>query len=91
MKKISELNESLQNKYDNPLNLPPVESLGDGVFEGALWGQCFAHEGKKYFCKTGTLNIFPYKVSVVIKNGEVENFNQLDEYQHPELKKNFEQ
>ena len=53
MKKINKINES--NVYDNFLNLPPVESLGDGVYEGAIVGHCFSHNGNKYFCKIGII------------------------------------
>ena len=53
MKKISKINES--NVYDNFLNLPPVESLGDGVYEGAIVGHCFSHNGNKYFYKIGII------------------------------------
>lgn len=90
MKKFSELNESKET-YDNCLNLPPVESLGDGVYEGALWGHCFAHNGNKYFCQIGTKNIYPYKINVVIENGECKPFDFIDKFQHPELKSLFEQ
>lgn len=43
IRKFTQINESAQT-YDNPLNLPPLETLGDGEFEGALWGHCFAYE-----------------------------------------------
>lgn len=98
MKKLSELDESVnineqqeENvvEYDNPLNLPPIETLGDGSFEGALWCHCFVHDGKKYYSGMGTKNIYPYKCSVVIKNGEFERFDFTDKFQHPDLKKLF--
>ena len=92
MKKLSQIciNES-QQTYDNSLNFPPVESLGDGEYEGALWGHCFAYNGNKYYCEIGTRNIYPYKVSVVIKNGKFEPpFRFIDKFQHPELKYLFE-
>lgn len=90
MKKFTQLNES-QKTYDNFLNMPPVESLGDGEFEGALRGNCFVYAGKKYYVETGTRNIHPYKVSITIKDGEIQKpYNYIDNYQHPELKNLFQ-
>ena len=88
MKKISKINET--NVYDNFLNLPPVESLGDGVYEGAIVGHCFSHNGNKYFCKMGIKNLYPCKINVIIENGECKQFNFIDKFQHPELKYLFE-
>lgn len=87
MKKFSKLNES--NEYDNFLNLPPVESLGDGVYEGALWGHCFSHNGNKFYCSSGTRNKYPYKVRVIIENGECKPFDFIDNFQHPNLRDLF--
>lgn len=90
MKKLSKLNEA-QETYDNFLNLPPVDALGDGRHEGALWGHCFACEGCKYWSETGLRNIYPMKVAMTVENGKcLPGFEELDKYQHPELKELFE-
>jgi len=41
--------------------------------------------------ETGTRNIYPYKVSITIKDGEIQKpYNYIDNYQHPELKNLFQ-
>lgn len=85
MTHILRINES------NTPNLPPVESLGDGEFEGALWGSVFFYNGNKYQCKDGFLNLYPYKVKLIIKDGKVVvPFEPVDKFQHPELKNLFD-
>ena len=72
-------------------DLTPVETLGDGEFEGALWGHCFAYKGNKYYCKMGTKNIYPYKIKLTIKDGKMEfPYMFVDKFQHPELKNLFD-
>lgn len=84
MKKFTQLNESKGQ------DLPPVESLGDGVYEGALWGSCFVYNGKKYLCKEGLLNLFPNMVKITVKDGSVVlPHTSIDEMQRPELKELF--
>lgn len=68
MKKINKINES--NVYDNFLNLPPVESLGDGVYKGDIVGHCFSYNGNKYFCKIGIKGLSPCRINVIIDKGE---------------------
>lgn len=90
IRKFTQINESAQT-YDNPLNLPPLETLGDGEFEGALWGHCFAYGNGKYYSQTGTKNIYPYKVIVTVKDGVVQRpYEFVDNFQHPDLKALFE-
>lgn len=85
MTHILRINES------NTPNLPPVESLGDGEFEGALWGSVFAYNGNKYLCKNGLLNLYPNKVKLTIKDGNVVvPFEPVDKFQRPELKSLFD-
>ena len=64
MKKINKINES--NVYDNFLNLPPVESLGDGVYEGAIVGHCFSHNGNKYFFFFFILYLYSFFIYFVL-------------------------
>lgn len=72
-------------------DLTPVESLGDGEFEGALWGSISAYNGNKYLCKDGLLNLYPCKVKLTIKDGNVVvPFEPVDKFQHPELKSLFD-
>lgn len=80
MTHILRINES------NTSNLPPVESLGDGEFEGALWGSVFAYNGNKYQCKDGLLNLYPCKVKLTIKDDKMGfPFVFVDKFQQPEL------
>lgn len=85
MTHILRINES------NIPNLLPVESLGDGEFEGALWGSVFAYNGNKYQCKDGLLDLYPCKVKLTIKDGKMEfPYVFVDNFQHPELKSLFD-
>lgn len=51
--------------------LPSVLELGDGVFEGTIWGSCFTYDGKEYKSEIGALNIFPSKATLEIRNGKI--------------------
>lgn len=87
MKKLSESYE--KKEYNNKLTPQPVESLGDGVYDGALYGHYFAYNGNIYYLKIGTKNMYPYKIRITIKNGEQQPFEFIDKYQHPDLKPLF--
>jgi len=80
--------ESQEKEYDNFLNLPPVETLGDGEYDGALYGHSFAYNGNKYYSETGIMNMFPQMATFVVKDGECKVKN-IDNRQHPELKSLF--
>lgn len=68
---------------------PNVTTLGDGEYDGALWGHCFVYEGKKYYSECGWKNIFPSYCKMVIENGKAWA-HQVDEYQRESLKKLFQ-
>lgn len=68
---------------------PNVTTLGDGEYDGALWGHCFVYEGKKYYSECGWKNIFPSYCKMVIENGKAWA-HQVDEYQRESLKKLYQ-
>jgi hypothetical protein len=69
MKRLSEfVNESVDV---NPKGWPNVTELGDGEYEGQIWGHCFMYEGKDYFCDRGLLNISPVPAKIKIENNEL--------------------
>ena len=83
------INES-QNESQNPVeDYPNVLELGNGEFNGALWGHCFAYEGKKYYSDMGWRNAFPIYCKMIIENDKAIP-QQTDKYQRPDLKKLFE-
>ena len=87
MRKLGEiLNE---NVNPNPNNWPDVKTLGDGEYDGALWGHCFVYEGKKYYSECGWKNIYPSYCKMVIENGKAWA-RQVDIYQRPKLKELFD-
>ena len=59
---------------------PNVTTLGDGEYDGALWGHCFVYEGQKYYSECGWRNIFPSYCKMVIENGKSWAY-QVDVYQ----------
>lgn len=67
---------------------PNVKTLGNGEFEGALWGNCFIYDEQKYFCETGILSMFPSYFKVTINEDDVQ-LNPIDDQQRPELKELF--
>ena len=81
-KKKEKTNESVNpaEKYPN------VITLGDGEYDGALWGHCFVYEGNKYYSDCGWRNIFPMYCKMVIE-GDHAWAHQVDKYQREELKK----
>lgn len=74
---------------NNPNNWPNVKELGNGEFNGILWGHCFLYKGVKYYSENGWMNMFPSYCKMIIKDDEVFPEN-VDKYQRPELKKEFE-
>ena len=86
MKNITELlNESMN---PNPNNYPSIVELGEGQFEGAMWGNCFLYEGNKYFCENGVLGIYPCYCKATINENNV-SIEPTDNYQRPELVEQF--
>ena len=81
--------ECIKESVNNPNKWPDVMTLGDGTFEGILWGHCFLYENKKYYSGMGWRNCFPSYCKMVIENGEVFPY-QVDEYQRPKLKELFD-
>lgn len=77
------INESLNNNYPN------VKELGNGEFDGILWGHCFLYENKKYYSEIGWRNAFPSYCKMIIDEEKVSP-KQVDRYQHIELKKLFD-
>ena len=77
-------NESISsiNQYPN------VNILGDGEFDGVLWGHCFVYEGHKYHSKIGWKNMYPSYCKMMIHGDDVIP-KQIDVYQRKELKKLF--
>ena len=77
-------NESISsiNQYPN------VNILGDGEYDGVLWGHCFVYEGHKYYSKIGWRNMFPSYCKMMI-HGDDAIPKQIDVYQRKELKKLF--
>lgn len=77
-------NESISsiNQYPN------VNILGDGEYDGVLWGHCFVYEGHKYHSKIGWKNMYPSYCKMMI-HGDDAIPKQIDVYQRKELKKLF--
>ena len=77
-------NESISsiNQYPN------VNILGDGEYDGVLWGHCFVYEGHKYHSKIGWKNMYPSYCKMMI-HGDDAIPKQIDIYQRKELKKLF--
>ena len=81
--------ECIKESLANPNNWPDVKTLGEGSFDGALWGHCFLYEGQKYYSDIGWKNIFPSYCKMVIENDEAFP-HQVDIYQRPKLKELFD-
>lgn len=80
---INESNNPIQEKYPNVL------TLGDGEYNGILWGHCFLYENNKYWSEMGWKNKFPSYCRIIVENGK-STPHQIDEYQRPNLKNLFE-
>ena len=79
---ITESKNPVKDKYPNVLK------LGNGEFDGILWGHCFLYEGNKYYSECGWRNVYPSYCKLTI-NEEGVFANQVDQYQHKDLKKLF--
>ena len=67
---------------------PNVNILGDGEYDGVLWGHCFVYEGHKYYSQMGWKNMYPSYCKMMIHGDDVIP-KQIDIYQRKELKKLF--
>ncbi len=86
MKSLNEfINESIN---PNPNDWPNATELGEGEFEGALWGHCFLYEGNKYYSELGWMNIYPGYCIMEVKEGNAIP-KQKDTYQRQELVAEF--
>ena len=79
---INESNNYIKEKYPNVL------TLGDGEYDGILWGHCFLYENNKYYSEIGWRNCFPSYCKMMVENGKTTPC-QVDEYQRPDLEKLF--
>lgn len=80
---IQVINESKIEEYPN------VKKLGNGEFDGILWGHCFLYEGNKYYSEIGWKSVYPMYCKMEI-NEEKTWPHQVDQYQYKELKKLYE-
>lgn len=63
---------------------PDVKVLGDGEYEGALWGNTFAYNGKLFYSEIGWMNMYPGYCKMTVRGDE--SFpKQMDIYQRQEL------
>lgn len=75
----SKIDESLQcTQYPN------VTSLGEGEFDGALWGHTFAYNGKLFYSENGWRNKYPGYCKMIVR-GDEPFPKQMDIYQRQEL------
>ena len=87
--KENEEDEKKTNESISSINqYPNVNILGDGEYDGVLWGHCFVYEGHKYYSKIGWMNIYPSYCKMMIHGDDVIP-KQMDIYQRKELKKLF--
>lgn len=61
---VSKINENIDD-------LPEVETLEDGLYEGKLNGYCFIYEDKQYKSPIGILSMFPCPFNLEIKENKV--------------------
>ena len=73
MKNISEfIVENACEKINEGIeDLPKVETLEDGLYEGKLNGYCFYYEDKQYKSPIGILSMFPCPFNLEICEGKV--------------------
>lgn len=83
---IEYINESVSSSSNH--QYPSISILGNGEFDGILWGHCFLYNGKKYHSESGWSNMFPSYCKMIIKDNNAFP-KQVDEYQYPELKELF--
>ena len=87
MKHLNEyINESIDYK-PNPNNWPNVKELGNGEYEGAIYGNCFIYNEKKYFSDYGVLSMFPSYCKITVNEDDIQISS--DDCQRPELKELF--
>lgn len=84
-KKKEQTNESVVNPVEK---YPNVTTLGDGEYDGVLWGQCFVYDGHKYYSECGWRNMYPSYCRMII-HGDDAAPKRMDIYQRKELKKLF--
>ena len=94
-----DLNNLIDFRYDSPISCyninesvqdyPNVLELGEGEYNGVLWGHSFVFEGKKYYCDSGWRNMYPMYCRMVVENGKAYP-HQIDIYQRESLKKLYE-
>lgn len=84
-KKKEQTNESVMNPVEK---YPDVTTLGDGEYDGVLWGQCFVYDGHKYYSEYGWRNMYPSYCRMIIHGNDAVP-KQMDIYQRKELKKLF--
>ena len=86
MKNLTQyINESIDY---NPNNWPNLKELGNGEFNGILYGNCFIYNEKKYFSEYGVLSMFPIYTKAIINDNDIQ-FDSIDNCQRPELKELF--
>ena len=88
---MKNLNQYITEALDynpNPNNWPNVKELGQGEYEGVIWGSCFVHNGQKYFSEYGTLSMFPSYCTITVNEDDIQ-INHTDDRQRPELKTLF--
>lgn len=78
------INESKCNQVDD---LPKIETLEDGLYEGKLNGYCFYYENKEYKSPIGILSMFPTTFYIEIKENKViraggPNKDQMFDYKY---------
>ena len=64
-------------------NYPNVKELGNGEYNGILWGHCFLYENKKYYSGIGWKNMFPSYCKMEITDEKCWP-HQVDQYQREE-------
>lgn len=82
------INEDKKGKKVN--EYPNVTKLGDGVYEGIIWGHCFLYKGKKYYSEQGIKNMYPCYFKAIISGNSVKLEPYKDGYQHKDLVSEFE-
>lgn len=53
------------------LQSPELTELGEGIYDGAWWGNSFLYNGKKYHVDCGVRSRYPVKATAVIRDGKV--------------------
>ena len=69
MRKLSEINESLNLNPKGYDDMPHITTLGDGRYTGTMSGYALDYNGKKYKCSFGVRG-FNCPMTIVVENGE---------------------